>query len=1237
MKYRDVIQFESIETVVQLHDADDAAKARHLVASYVISAEMAERLTGVVIPHLQFDRPADNRGLLIVGNYGTGKSHLMSVLSAIAEHAPLLEALSNERARQAMSRIAGRFKVVRIEIGATMMGLRDIITSELEAALSRIGVAYTFPPADKTPNNKQAFEHMMAAFHAVYPDHGLLLAVDELLDYLRSRKDQELILDLNFLREIGEVCKDLRFRFIAGVQEAIFDSARFAFVADSLRRVKDRFEQVLIARSDVKFVVAERLLKKTAEQQAQIRAYLAPFARFYERMNERMDEFVRLFPVHPDYIDTFERITLIEKREVLKTLSQAMKERLDQEIPADEPGVIAYDSYWPMLRANPSFRAVPDVKAVIECSQVLEDRIRQAFTRPAAKPLAIRIIHALSVHRLTTGDIYAPLGPTPEELRDTLCLYQPEIAELGGDPAQDLLTHIEAVLREIVKTVSGQFLSANRENRQYYLDLKKTTDFDALIERRAESIDRVQLDRAYYEALKRVLECADQTYVSGYRIWQHELEWSDRKVTRQGYLFFGSPNERSTAVPPRDFYLYFVQPFEPPPFKDEKRADEVFFRVTVDQDLQTALRNYAAAIDLASMASGQARESYRSKAEGFLRIVATWLQDHVHTAFTVSYRGQSKSLSEWLKARAGGGAAGSANLRDLVNAVAGRVLAPHFADQAPEYPRFAMLITSATRAAAAQDALRAIAGGPRTKQAVAVLDALELLDGDRLAPAQSRYAKAILAHWHNKGQGQVITRAELIQSVFGVEYAAVEQGFRLEPEWLVVVLAALVYAGEIVLALPGKKFDAAGLAQLAAEPVADVMNFKHIERPKGFNLPALTALFEVLGLPPGLAQLLVQGDAQPVQQVQATVSGLLERLALAQNALSSGFVLWGTPVLVDADTRRLRDQIEQTKRWLESLQRFTTPARFQHLPADRDEVLAQRDGLRLLAQLEAWQRSLAALSPLVNYVAEAMLVLPSDHPWVAAAGVVKERLFATLASRRDALPALDEQPLRHELAALKEQYGDAYLELHARGRLAAEGDRRKARLLNDPRVKWLQALAALDILPRQRLIEWQERLAALKSCFALTRADLAATPLCPHCRFHPAREPALAPAATMLDQLEDQLDRMLAEWQATILETLADPTIQANLNLLAPSARSLVEELIARRQLPPDPQPALVAALREALSNLTKVTLSLAGLREALLPGGAPATPDEVKRRFAAYIDELVRGYEAERVRIVVE
>jgi hypothetical protein len=153
-----------------------------------------------------------------------------------------------------------------------------------------------------------------------------------------------------------------------------------------------------------------------------------------------------------------------------------MKKLLVRDVPDDCPGVIAYDDYWTNLRENPSFRAVPDIRAVIDCSQVLEGRINQAFTRPAYKPMALRLIQALSVHRLTTGDIYAPIGATAAELRDGLCLYQIGIEELGGDPANDLLTQVETVLREIHKTVSGQFISSNPDNRQFYLDLKKSTN-----------------------------------------------------------------------------------------------------------------------------------------------------------------------------------------------------------------------------------------------------------------------------------------------------------------------------------------------------------------------------------------------------------------------------------------------------------------------------------------------------------------------------------------------------------------------------------------------------------------------------------------------------------------------------------------------------------------------------------------------------------------------------------------
>ena len=1243
MKYGELIQFEPIESVVQLRDANEAAAARRLVETYVISEEMAEKLVGLVIPQLQFEQPSDNKGLLVVGNYGTGKSHLMSVISALAENPDLAVSLGNADVADAAGKIAGRFKVVRTEIGTTTMSLRDILVAELEEHLAAMGVTYSFLSASEVSNSKRSFEEMMTAFHQAFPDHGLLLVVDELLDYLRTRKDQELILDLNFLREIGEVCKDLRFRFMAGVQEAIFDSPRFSFVADSVRRVKDRFEQILIAHKDVKFVVSERLLKKTAEQQIKIREYLTPFGKFYGRINERMDDFVRLFPVHPDYIDTFERVTAVEKREVLKTLSLAMKKLLDHDVPDDRPGVIAYDGYWTTLRENPSFRAVSEIKAVIDCSQVLESRIQQAFTRPAYKPMALRLIHALSVHRLTTGDIYAPLGATAEELRDGLCLFQPGIEELGGDPADDLLSHVETVLREIHKTVSGQFISSNDDNRQYYLDLKKTDDFDALIEKRAESLDSSQLDRYYYETLSIVMEKKDQpTYVTGYRIWEHELEWLERKAARLGYLFFGAPNERSTAVPPRDFYLFFIQPFDKPHFKDEKKPDELFLRLTnTDEEFRTTLESYAAALDLASTASGHAKSTYESKATNFLRDLVLWLQKNMANAFEVTYQGRSKSLIEWAKGKSirelsGIGSHEHINFRDLVNTISGICLGAHFQDQAPEYPFFSVLITGTNRAQAAQDALRAIAGQTRTKQATAVLDALELLDGERLDPYRSKYAKHILGIAKKKGHGQVVNRSELIQDILGVEYLA-PQRLRLESEWALVILAALVYAGELVLAIPGDKFDATALPQLAGTGIDELAQFKHIERPKDWNLPALKALFELLGLTPGMAQLVTQGKDEPVQQLQKTNTKAVERLVLAQQSLQTGLFFWGRSLIAEDEAQKLRAKLDGTKTFLESLQAYTSPGKLKNFRYKAQEVKGHENGLKALEEIESLQELVGDLGATASYLSTAEAVLPTGHAWIDEMKAARDEVLTQIADPAKRSAATFRQQTQRKLGALKKAYLHAYLGMHTKARLGANEDKRKAALTTDHRQEILKKLVTIDLMPRQQLIAFQEKLNKLQSCFAVTEQELDASPVCPHCNFKPGAEPTGPPAAVMLDGLDAALDMLVANWTQTLLTNLEDPTTKENLSLLKPEPRKLVDGFIKKRALPDDLGKDFIHALQEVLSGLTKVSVKTEDLRAALLSGGSPATPAEMKKRFEEYMDELTKGKEPGKVRIVLE
>lgn len=1235
MKYSELIQFDPIESVIQLGEADKEASARRLVETFVISDRMGEQLADLVFRQLQFETPVDNKGLFVVGNYGTGKSHLMAVISAVAEHAGLASALTNAAVADKAEPIAGRFHVIRAEINSSMP-LRQFVMETLQDQLAEQGVHFEVPPEDQVRNHKDVFGAMMAAFSEKFPDKGLLFVLDELLDYLRSNKEQELMRNLNFLRAVGESSKGSRFRFIAGVQESLFDNPRFQFAADSLRRVKDRFEQMRIAREDVAHVVAERLLKKNAKQQALVRDHLTKFAPLYGSMNERMDEFVRLFPVHPAYLDTFERVYVAEKREVLKTLSASIRKLLSQEVPLDAPGMIAYDSYWENLKDNPSFRSVPEIREVIEKSGDLEGRIQQSFTRPAYRPMALRIIHALSVHRLTTSDIYSPLGVTAPELRDNLCLHQAGAAMLGGDPADNLRSQVETVLREIVKTVSGQYISYNRENGQYYLDLKKDIDFDSLIDKRAESLSDSQLDRYYFDTLRRVvLEDPDvPQYVTGYRIWEHELEWRERKAGRSGYLFFGAPNERSTAQPPRDFYIYFIQPFETPYFKDERRPDEVFLRLAQrDDDFERALKLYSAARELAATAAGSNKKIYEEKAVRQLQALTQWLQQNLTTSYEVTYQGKSRTLGELLQS-AFARSPSRGGVRDYVDVAAAVSLSAHFADTAPDYPIFTTPITRANRGQASQDALRWIAGSVKSKLGAAVLDALEMLDGDQLRPRESRYAKHVIELLSAKGEGQVLNRSELVRDDHGIEYW---KRFRLEPEFLAVVLAGLVHSGDLVLRITGKKIDASSIDLFAKLNINDVVQFKHVERPRDLPLGALQELFDLLGVPKGLiVNPATRDDA--VTQLQGKVAEWVNKTVMAQAHLSD-LVLWGKNILSEQEQQEWRQRLDELKRFLESLQAYNTEGKLKSFSHDVATIQAQRSGLELVRETEELVELVQQVGPTTAYLGKAEAVLEAGHPWVDRMRDRRAELMAKINSPKHRADASFQRSLGQALTELKTAYQDAYLASHKKLRLGATDDQRKAQLATDRRLKQLQQLSTVEMMPTQQLRDFENTLFGLKTCFSLTKQNLDTDPICPHCNFRPVEEPfSGVQAGDRVSQLDGKLDDMLDDWTTTLLGNLEDPTVAGNIGLLSNSkGKEAVETFLDQRMLPEPVDAVFVQALQEVLSGLEKVVLTEARLRSALTDGGVPCTVGELKERFDAFVAELTKGKEASKVRFVVQ
>jgi len=55
------------------------------------------------------------------------------------------------------------------------------------------------------------------------------------------------------------------------------------------------------------------------------------------------------------------------------------------------------------------------------------------------------------------------------------------------------------------------------------------------------------------------------------------------------------------------------------------------------------------------------------------------------------------------------------------------------------------------------------------------------------------------------------------------------------------------------------------------------------------------------------------------------------------------------------------------------------------------------------------------------------------------------------------------------------------------------------------------------------------------------------------------------------------------------------------------------------------------------LTDLALVSVKIGDLRDALLAGGSPATPAEMRKRFEEYLDQLIKGKEPGKVRIILE
>ena len=572
---RDLIHFEEVEEVIKLRQEE---KAREYVEQYVISDSLRRNLLHI----LDLLSAPTHKSFNVVGNYGTGKSHFLAFVAALLEHPEYRTLIRDQEVRAAAQALDRRYLVVKFELGAAAeTPLRHIFFDQVQQQLlDRHDIEVRDIGLVADYDNKQNVVNILSDIKAEEPEAGLVVVVDEISDFLKQKPKEVMAYDLALLRELGEVSQDSDFLYVGAMQEHVFTNPKYVDQAESIARINQRFVTVTITKEDVAQVLAERVLRKDADQRLQLQTVLDDHRKYFANLAQQFDRYVDLFPIHPYVIDVFEQLPYFENRGIIGFAVGNVKPILD----GPAPVFITYDRVFDLIDATHEIRNQPDVAQVVNVVHRLQTKVD--LLDPRYRNDAVKLIKALAVLKLLGGEHVH--GATSQELANTLLITPPGRLLVEPQMARD---NIERIMKSIRDVTVGQYIDYG--DGRYYLDLTKIEDYDARIEQKAQAaVDEREVERAFRSVAEAELGLKGQApLIAGLSLYDDSAPWPSHKAFRPGVLVIGKRDDGANVV--RGDYRFVLQ--GPVPGKDRHRQDEVILAVDFTNDLVALLTRARAA------------------------------------------------------------------------------------------------------------------------------------------------------------------------------------------------------------------------------------------------------------------------------------------------------------------------------------------------------------------------------------------------------------------------------------------------------------------------------------------------------------------------------------------------------------------------------------------------------------------------------------------------------------------
>ena len=1221
MKYKELIQFEPIDEVVKIHLLDKEDNCKRLVKSFVYSdAYISNGKKGpegkipVICNNLDFTNISEHFGVQVVGSYGTGKSHLMSLISIVAENDDYLQYVSNDLVRDSMKKIAGKYNVIRFELGSSE-NLWKLVGYQIDQYFKKIGIDYSILADDAPDMYIDKLQRMMAAYEQKEKSKGLLIVIDEMLAYLRGRSGSaDLNQDLQVLQALGQMCDASKFRIIFGVQELIYSDKAFQFASAMLTKVSDRYLDITITKQDVQYVVQNRLLKKDEHQKQAIRDHLKPFLQFFTDMSAQFETYVSLFPVSPSYFENFQQIRIGKsQREILKTLSNRFASMMEDDVPDKTPGLICYDEYWEDLKNISSLQANPDVRTVKEIMENVDQKIDNNFTggRAAKKPLAHRIANACAI-KILQAELNVCNGINAEMLIDDLCYIDPVAID-----REMLKATIESTANNIVKFTMGQFFDKS-ENGEYHLRIEGGVNYEQMVKDFADQMPVEQKDQYYYQYLSEILPIEIEPYRNGFRIYSYELPWVSHKVTRQGYIFMGCKNERSTTHPEQSFYLYFLPIFVDGDSTIGNENDSVYVRLNnLSPEVREKISLWAASKALEGSVDSSQKDNYKQLSKRYFKESRDTFNHEFWTIGELIHQGNVQSLS----IVAGG--EGKSKLDELCR-LASIALENNFAEQNPDYPEFKLLaqpMNSQTRETMVKGALQKIVNyNTSNRNGEAILAGLGLINDNRLCTSTSMYARSVKKMLEDKG-GQVVNLNELLYQFWNGDWRSID--FNMESDLEFVVLSAMVALGEIDIVLPqGKSINAGNLQEILTLPSSAYYSFSHVRFPKGANMAAIKEIFiSLVG-----ADLSAQMDQDPgvFAKLLTAVKDFAGRAAKMEHEIHDGYNFFGNEIISASDGNRYSRDLHALKEFCDKVCGYNTAAKMKNQPYTLEQVQSVLKYLPELTRLEQMLSVIARLRDKTNYLNQA-------KQYVVDASLLSsiEKAISNVGRIGDFDNESECKRCEQELQQQCERYADWYLQEYLRCHINENMELDKQKLLHSVTYQVCQTVSASESVNSSRYNEWNHDIQMLR--LADSKVNKERILESPYQGFNP--HDFEGKSIMKVSELKTELQEIFDDYDNILHQMVEDPSFKKNRDALDKAEQTILDQF-EKNQIKLDIQYAaqLVQIIDKLHKGITKVTITASDMPKIF---SHPMTTEEAVGALREFIEQQLHGQDRKNVRII--